>query len=323
MKYLFNENDFRIFLKRYENASFSNDKKSIIETALNQSLFTSQQAKLILSNISFENDKKELICKLYNNLIDPQNYEELLDTLSFSKDEIRKWIQSTPIPNNNFNNNCNNFNNNNDQNTNFDNYNNDNNFNNNNNNNFNNNNNNNFNYNNNNNFNNNNNNNFNNNNNNNFNNNNNNNNSFNNNNNNNFNNSNNNAVNHQILNETAFKKNLALFKNESFFSTQLPIFENILKFYFLNCNQAVQFIKILSFGNDKIKAFVIVYPYLTDPQNYEKILDAMTFDSEKNTARSLINSLPSYYVPIQNNNFNGNFNNNSNGNFNNNFNGDY
>ena len=303
MKYLFNENDFSLFLKRYENASFSNDKKSIIETALNQSLFTSQQAKLILSNISFENEKKELICKLYNNLVDPQNYEELLDTLSFSKDEIRKWIQSTPIPNNNYNNSSNNFNYNNNQNNNFNNNNNYNFNNNNQNNNFNN-------YNNNNNFNNNNNNNFNNNNNN-----------FNNDNYNNFNNNNNsnfipnNTVNHQILNETAFKKNLALFKNESFFSTQLPIFENILKFYFLNCNQAVQFIKILSFGNDKIKAFGIIYPYLTDPQNYEKILDAMTFDSEKNTARSLINSLPSYYVPIQNNNFNGNFNNNFNGNY--------
>lgn len=235
IKQLFNENDFQKFLKRYENTSFDSEKKTLIETTLKQSLFTSQQAKLILSKTTFDSKKKELFYQLYNNLVDPQNFEELLDGISSSitKKEIRNNIQSLPVPNNNYNhnNNSNNYNHTNE----YNNYN-----------------------------------------------------------NNNFN--NNFMSNRQILDKAAFEKNFSKFGSESFFSSQAPILENMVKFYFLTCHQAKQFIDTLSFGKDKVKAFEILYPYLTDALNYEDILDSWTFDSDKKQARKLIGTLPSYYA---------------------------
>jgi len=258
MKNLFNENDFQRFLKRYENTSFDSEKANLLETTLKHSLFTCGQAKSILSKTTFDSKKQELFYLFYNNLVDPQNYEEILDEISlgFSKNKIREYIQSQPVPNNNFNNfnrpNFNNFNQ-----PNFNNFNQPN-----------------FNY---------------------------------------FNQP---IMNQQILDEAAFQKNFSKLKNESFFNTQVTVLENIIKFYFLSCSQAKSFISIISFGKDKLKAFRILYPYLQDPQNYEDILDLMTFNSEKNEARESIENLPSYYVPMQNINSNNNFNNNFNNNYN-------
>lgn len=259
MKYLFNDNDFNKFLLRYQKASFSKDKASIIESSLQNSLFTCKQASLIVSSTTFDKDKKDCVYKIYNNLIDPQNYEDILDAFSssFSKEELRNWIQSVPVPNNHYDNKNNNFNQMNFNNDNF------------------NNNNSNFNF-----------------------------NAFNN---------NNNSINLQILDENSFQKNLKKFINESFSNSKMSVLENIVKFYFLSCNQAKQFIESLTFKKDKINAFSILYPYLIDPQNFEEILESMTFDSEKKEARSLTKTLPSYYVPNQNMNYN---NNNYNGNFN-------
>ncbi|SRR3712207_1576098 len=85
------------FRKLLDNVKYSstNEKKRLIETALQQYDFTSKQAKELVEQISFTSDQKEMMIKIYPYIVDKQNFEVVIGILSFGSDreEVRKALR--------------------------------------------------------------------------------------------------------------------------------------------------------------------------------------------------------------------------------------
>ena len=85
------------FRKLLDNVKYSstNEKKRLIETALQQYDFTSKQAKELVEQISFTSDQKEMMIKIYPYIVDKQNFEVVIGILGFGSDreEVRKALR--------------------------------------------------------------------------------------------------------------------------------------------------------------------------------------------------------------------------------------
>jgi hypothetical protein len=57
----------------------------------------------------------------------------------------------------------------------------------------------------------------------------------------------------------------------------------------LTCAQAKEMLKAFSFDEDRIKSAVVLYPRLTDPENFFTVLDVFTFGGSKEEVRKKLN----------------------------------
>jgi hypothetical protein len=53
----------------------------------------------------------------------------------------------------------------------------------------------------------------------------------------------------------------------------------------LTCEQAREILKTFSFDDDRVKSAVLLYPRVTDPENFFKVLDVFSFGSSKDEVR--------------------------------------
>jgi hypothetical protein len=60
----------------------------------------------------------------------------------------------------------------------------------------------------------------------------------------------------------------------------------------LTCEQAREILKAFSFDDDRIKSAVLLYPRVTDPENFFKALDVFSFSSSKDEVRKKIGVKP-------------------------------
>ena len=56
----------------------------------------------------------------------------------------------------------------------------------------------------------------------------------------------------------------------------------------LTCEQAREILKAFSFDDDRVKSAVLLYPRVTDPENFFKVLDVFSFSSSKEEVRRKI-----------------------------------
>ncbi len=59
----------------------------------------------------------------------------------------------------------------------------------------------------------------------------------------------------------------------------------------LNCEQARELLKVFSFDEGRIKSAIVLYPRLTDPENFFTTLDAFSFDSSRTEVRKKLGLL--------------------------------
>lgn len=60
----------------------------------------------------------------------------------------------------------------------------------------------------------------------------------------------------------------------------------------LTCEQAKEILKAFSFDDDRVKSAVLLYPRVTDPENFFKVLDVFSFSSSKDEVRKKIGAKP-------------------------------
>jgi hypothetical protein len=53
----------------------------------------------------------------------------------------------------------------------------------------------------------------------------------------------------------------------------------------LTCDQAKEILKAFSFDDDRVKSAVLLYPRVTDPENFFRVLDVFSFGSSKEEVR--------------------------------------
>lgn len=87
--------DFQLLKNQVDDASFSSDKQSIIEMAIQRSTFTCDQIKVLLSAISFESDQLNALRTLAPKIEDPERSFIILDAFTFSssKEEAKRILQ--------------------------------------------------------------------------------------------------------------------------------------------------------------------------------------------------------------------------------------
>jgi len=86
---------FEDFLRVLKKEPFDDHRKGIIEMATQNSLFTSEQCKKILSIYNFDDRKIEVIKMLYPKVVDKQNFFIVLETMTFgsNKDKVNEIIK--------------------------------------------------------------------------------------------------------------------------------------------------------------------------------------------------------------------------------------
>lgn len=60
----------------------------------------------------------------------------------------------------------------------------------------------------------------------------------------------------------------------------------------LTCEQAKEILKAFSFDDDRVKSAVLLYPRVTDPENFFKVLDVFSFSSSKDEVRKRLSVKP-------------------------------
>ena len=60
----------------------------------------------------------------------------------------------------------------------------------------------------------------------------------------------------------------------------------------LTCEQARDILKTFSFDDDRVKSAVLLYPRVTDPENFFKVLDVFSFSSSKDEVRKKLGVKP-------------------------------
>lgn len=86
---------FNQFFNYYkEEGDFDNERVSIIESQIENSLFTSEQIRLLLNEFSFDSSRLEIAKRLFDKCVDRQNFFIVYDTFDFSsnKNELRKYV---------------------------------------------------------------------------------------------------------------------------------------------------------------------------------------------------------------------------------------
>lgn len=98
------------------------------------------------------------------------------------------------------------------------------------------------------------------------------------------------ASNRTLISDTAFKELVGRIGKESFSDDKLRVLRTAARNNKFNTNQISQLMKIYTYSSDKLEALRIAYPEVQDPQNNFRILDALTFSSDKEEAEQIMNS---------------------------------
>ena len=86
--------DFDELLSQLVSEDFSDDKKSVLQTAVKGNCFSIHQAKLLLMSFDFEDDRIEVAKMLYPTISDKSKLFKIYTVFEFSssKDEFKEWV---------------------------------------------------------------------------------------------------------------------------------------------------------------------------------------------------------------------------------------
>ncbi|OQP55976.1 hypothetical protein A4H97_20530 [Niastella yeongjuensis] len=90
------DNTFNSFVETVRRESFDDSRMAIARAGIDQNLFTSNQAKALLSVFSFEASKLEIAKYMYGKTIDPKNYFVVYNVFTFSKskEELAEYVRT-------------------------------------------------------------------------------------------------------------------------------------------------------------------------------------------------------------------------------------
>lgn len=83
------------------------------------------------------------------------------------------------------------------------------------------------------------------------------------------------------MTDEAFAKLLKSLKEQSFDEQKVEFIETFVKDRPLNCGQAAELLKTLSFDEGRVKAAIILYPGLVDSENFFEVLKVFPFESSR------------------------------------------
>lgn len=72
-------------------------------------------------------------------------------------------------------------------------------------------------------------------------------------------------------------------RNQSFDKDKVTFLENFMPGRYVSCLQASILLKHFSFDNDRIKAAIYLHGFVTDVENFNRVLEVFTFDASKKT----------------------------------------
>jgi hypothetical protein len=87
------------------------------------------------------------------------------------------------------------------------------------------------------------------------------------------------------ISQENFDKLLKGLKSESFDDGKASFVATFAAQSHLNCAQARELLKAFSFDESRIKSAVVLYPRITDKQNFFTVLDVFTFDVSRKEVR--------------------------------------
>lgn len=89
-----NEQLFKTFLDKVKKEPFKDNRKTMINTALANSDFTSGQCLQLTKIFPFDDDRMEIMKMMYPRIVDKEAFFTVIDALTFSsnKDEMNKFI---------------------------------------------------------------------------------------------------------------------------------------------------------------------------------------------------------------------------------------
>jgi hypothetical protein len=90
------DNTFNSFVETVRRESFDDSRMAIAKAGIDQNLFTSNQAKALLTVFSFEASKLEIGKYMYGKTIDPKNYFVVYNVFTFSrsKEELAEYVRT-------------------------------------------------------------------------------------------------------------------------------------------------------------------------------------------------------------------------------------
>lgn len=94
VSYPMDDGMFNELMEKVKSASFDSDKKSVIEMAASNALFSTRQVEQLAGLFAFDSEKLWLMKKIYPSVVDRERAFVLLDLLTFSrsKDEFKAFI---------------------------------------------------------------------------------------------------------------------------------------------------------------------------------------------------------------------------------------
>ncbi len=97
------DDTFKDYFSKFNNASFSDEKKKVLKKIVKFYFLNSQQILRIIKEISFGSDKLKAAKILYPYITDPQNSTDILEAFSFSseKEKFNEMIDTLPLHYNN------------------------------------------------------------------------------------------------------------------------------------------------------------------------------------------------------------------------------
>ncbi len=83
------------------------------------------------------------------------------------------------------------------------------------------------------------------------------------------------------ISEAEFAKLIDNVKDQSFDDDKIDFLKTFVKQRPLNCEQAAKILKTLSFDDGRSQAAIILYPSITDSENFYEILKILPFESSR------------------------------------------
>jgi hypothetical protein len=97
------------------------------------------------------------------------------------------------------------------------------------------------------------------------------------------------SSNSQAMDPSSFATFLDSFKNQNFSSEKVDFIKMNFKNHYFTSDQAVQLMDVCSFSDENIAAAVELYPRLVDQQNFFKVMDKVSFHSDKEKIKETLN----------------------------------
>ncbi|QQS34838.1 MAG: DUF4476 domain-containing protein [Ignavibacteriales bacterium] len=94
------------------------------------------------------------------------------------------------------------------------------------------------------------------------------------------------------MNEVDFQQLYNSVKNESYESDQLSIIEISARYNYFSVAQLVRLLELFSYSNGKVEMVRILYPNVIDKYNAHQLINALTYSSDKEKVKAIIDSNP-------------------------------